>query len=253
MTISTLAAKSRYAGDGTTVSFPTGFKFLDDAHVRVVLQAANGSERIWTEGSEYSLSGAGAPGGGSVEVITSPVDHTPAPGETLVVKLAVPARQETSLPLGGAFPSTAVEGMADLAALRDQQIEEALSRAPKFKETTALADVAFPEPEAGKPVGWNGAGDALMNLDAIGRWQGDWETGIDYLALDIVRDSTTKNIYVCAVAHTSGGFVTDVAAGKWAEAIDVADVEAAKTAAEAAQAAAEGAQAAAETAGAAAA
>src|SRR3546814_13544519 len=102
MTISTLAAKSRYAGDGTTVSFPTGFKFLDDAHVRVVLQAANGSERIWTEGSEYSLSGAGAPGGGSVEVITSPVDHTPAPGETLVVKLAVPERQETSLPLCGA-------------------------------------------------------------------------------------------------------------------------------------------------------
>src|SRR3546814_9973325 len=124
----------------TTVSFPTGFKLLDDAHVRVVLQAANGRGRSWTEGSEYSRSGAGAPGGGSVEVITSPVDHTPAPGETLVVKLAVPARQETSLPLGGAFPSTAVEGMADLAALRDQQIGEALSRAPKFKETTALAD-----------------------------------------------------------------------------------------------------------------
>src|SRR3546814_20125644 len=82
MTISTLAAKSRYAGDGTTVSFPTGFKFLDDAHVRVVLQAANGSERIWTEGSEYSPSGAGAPGGGSVEVLPSPVDHTPATGRS---------------------------------------------------------------------------------------------------------------------------------------------------------------------------
>src|SRR3546814_18827708 len=105
MTISTLAAKSRYAGDGTTVSFPTGFKFLDDAHVRVVLQAANGSERIWTEGSEYSLSGAGAPGGGSVEVNTSPAHHTTAPDETMAVKLAVPVRQENSLPLGGAFPS----------------------------------------------------------------------------------------------------------------------------------------------------
>src|SRR3546814_11558956 len=55
-----------------------------------------------------------------------------------------------------------------------------------------------------------------MNLDAIGRWQGDWETGIDYLALDIVRDSTTKNIYVCAVAPTSGGLVTDVARREWA-------------------------------------
>src|SRR3546814_20217650 len=98
MTISTLAAKSRYAGDGTTVSFPTGFKFLDDAHVRVVLQAANGSERICTEGSEYSLSGAGAPGGGSVEVITRPVDNPPTPGEPLVVQLPVPPPQGTPFP-----------------------------------------------------------------------------------------------------------------------------------------------------------
>src|SRR3546814_20546496 len=133
MTISTLAAKSRYAGDATTVSFPTGFKFLDDAHVRVVLQAANGRERIWTEGSEYSMSGAGAPGGGSVEVITSTVDHTPAPGETLVEKLAVPESQETSVPLGGAFQSTAVGGMAHLGALREQQSAEARSRAPQSK------------------------------------------------------------------------------------------------------------------------
>jgi hypothetical protein len=95
--------------------------------VRVLLRGADGSETLWSEGSEYSLSGAGAPGGGTVEVITSPTDHTPAAGETLVVKLAVPPRQETSLPLGGAFPSTAVEGMADLAVLRDQQIEEALT------------------------------------------------------------------------------------------------------------------------------
>jgi hypothetical protein len=248
MTISTTTAKSRYAGDGSTTSFPTGFKFLANEHVRVILQRADGGETVWTEGSEYSLAGAGAPGGGTVEVSTDPVDRTPAAGETLVVKLAVPARQETSLPLGGAFPSTAVEAMADLAALRDQQIGEALSRTPKFKETSVLADVAFPEPEAGKPVGWNAAGDALVNLQAIGRWQGDWQTATDYVALDMVRDPTTKNIYVCDVAHTSGTFATDLAGGRWAEAIDVEAVETAKVAAETAQATAEAAQAAAETA-----
>ncbi|MEO3429748.1 hypothetical protein AAFN88_12860 [Pelagibius sp. CAU 1746] len=161
MTISTTTAKSRYAGDGTTTSFPTGFKFLDNDHVRVVLRSAVGGETLWTEGSEYALSGAGAPGGGTVTVNTSPTDYTPAAGETLVVKLAVPARQETSLPLGGAFPSTAVEGMADLAALRDQQVEESLSRALKFKESTALADVEFPEPEAGKILGVKPSGTEL--------------------------------------------------------------------------------------------
>lgn len=163
MTIATTTAKSRYAGDGGTTSFPTGFKFLDNDHVRVILLQSDGSESLWTEGSEYSLSGAGAPGGGTVTVSTSPSDFTPQSGEILVVKLAIPAEQQTALPLGGAFPSTAVEGMADLAALRDQQIEEALSRAPKFRETTALADVEFPEPEAGKVARWNATGDALEN------------------------------------------------------------------------------------------
>jgi len=161
MTISATTAKSRYAGDGATTSFPTGFKFIDNDHVKVILSAADGSETVWTEGTEYSLTGAGAPGGGTVAANTSPTDHTPAEGETLVIKLAVPARQETSLPLGGAFPSTAVEGMADLAALRDQQVEEALSRAVKFKETTALSDLEFPEPEAGKILGVKASGDEL--------------------------------------------------------------------------------------------
>ena len=165
MTIATTSAKSRYSGDGSTINFPTGFKFIDNAHVRVVLLAVNGSESLWTEGTEYSLSGAGAPGGGTVTVATSPADYTPQNGETLVIKLAIPPNQQTSLPLGGAFPSTAVEGMADLAALRDQQLEEALSRALKFKETTALADVAMPEPAASKILAWNSGGTALENID----------------------------------------------------------------------------------------
>ncbi|MGF1631973.1 MAG: hypothetical protein ACFCUT_21055 [Kiloniellaceae bacterium] len=246
MTISTTTAKSRYAGDGTTTNFPTGFKFVDSDHVRVLLRGGDGSETLWIEGSEYELSGAGEPGGGTVTVHTSPIDHTPATGEILVVKLAVPPRQETSLPLGGAFPSTAVEGMADLAALRDQQIGEALSRAVKFKETTALADVSFPEPSAGKPIAWNATGDGLENRARIGSWQGDWTTAKAYEALDIVRVVPGNNIYVCEVAHISTSFSSDLALNNWSLAIDVADVDQAVSEAAAAQAAAQAAQVAAE-------
>src|SRR3546814_8658175 len=75
MTISTTTAKSRYAGDGSTTAFPTGFKFLANDQVRVLLCSADGSETLWIEGSEYSLSGAGAPGGGTVAVSTGPTDQ----------------------------------------------------------------------------------------------------------------------------------------------------------------------------------
>src|SRR3546814_4559338 len=110
-------------------------------------------------------------------------------------------------------------GVGAMAALRDQQMEEALSRAVKLKGTTALADVEYPEPEAGKPVGWNADGDRLVNLQAIGRWRGDWQSATGYVALDVVRGAVDKNIYVCELAHTSGSFATDLAAGEWRLAI----------------------------------
>ncbi len=144
MTIATTMAKSRYAGDDSTTAFPTEFKFLNDDHVRVVLRAADGTETLWFKDTNYTISGAGDPGGGTVTATVAP-----ATGETLVIRPSIPSVQETALPLGGAFSSTAVETMSDLTTLRDQQIEEALSRAVKFKETTALADIEFPEAEAG--------------------------------------------------------------------------------------------------------
>src|SRR3546814_6042609 len=57
---------------------------------------------------------------------------------------------------------------------------------------------------AGKPVGWNADGDRLVNLQAIGRWRGDWQSATGYVALDVVRGAVDKNIYVCELVHTSG-------------------------------------------------
>lgn len=43
--------------------------------------------------------------------------------------------------------------------------------------------------------------------------EGPWLTTTAYVVGDVVMEST--NTYVCAVAHTSGTFATDLAAGKW--------------------------------------
>lgn len=45
-------------------------------------------------------------------------------------------------------------------------------------------------------------------------WIGDWETGYDYVANNVVQES--GNTYICITDHTSGTFATDLAAGKWA-------------------------------------
>ena len=105
MTIATTTAKSRYAGDGVTAEFPTGFKFFDNTQVRVILRDATGQESQLTEGSHYDLAGAGAEAGGTVSLHTSPQDYRPQEGEVLVILLAIAPRRS-------AMRSTAVEGKA---------------------------------------------------------------------------------------------------------------------------------------------
>lgn len=65
--------------------------------------------------------------------------------------------------------------------------------------------------------------------------EGDWVTATAYSVYDVVVES--DNTYVCAVAHTSGTFATDLAAGNWIliATFDIADgaVTTAKLAADA--------------------
>ena len=54
---------------------------------------------------------------------------------------------------------------------------------------------------------------ALMGGDWTVR--GNWVTSTSYAVKDLIRAPSTFGGYVCAVAHTSGVFATDLAAGKW--------------------------------------
>lgn len=137
MTLATTLAVKRYAGDGTTTAFPTVFTFLENSHVQVVHRTADGLESAWLENTHYSLSGAGSDAGGTLTVITSPDDYTPALGETIVLQRVVPLTQETDYPEGGAFPAATHEGALDLSAMRDQQISEDVLRALRIPVSDA--------------------------------------------------------------------------------------------------------------------
>lgn len=44
-------------------------------------------------------------------------------------------------------------------------------------------------------------------------WKGEWETSTVYAVRDLVQHEGSA--YICAIAHTSGTFATDLSAGKW--------------------------------------
>lgn len=59
--------------------------------------------------------------------------------------------------------------------------------------------------------------DVLALIGANADWtvRGDWATGQDYAKYDIVKQGSPARSWLCMVAHTSGTFSTDEAAGKW--------------------------------------
>ena len=135
MTLSTEAFKVSYNGDGAQTAFAVTFPFFQNAHVEAILRDAAGTETVWEQGIDYTLSG----GEGAAGTLTATV--APATGEVLVIRRDVPLTQETDYPEGGPFPSASHEDALDFARMVDQQQQEQLDRAFKVPASDPVTSV----------------------------------------------------------------------------------------------------------------
>lgn len=73
MTVSSDLARVQYTGNGTSKVFSTGFAFLSNLDVKVILtENATGVETVWVENAQYTLSGAGTEVSGTLVAMTAP-------------------------------------------------------------------------------------------------------------------------------------------------------------------------------------
>ncbi len=140
MTLSTATNRVQYNGDGTTVAFAISFKFWDDDDPQATLADSSGVETVWTRGTQYTVSG-GNGATGTLTVVTAPTDYTPAVGETLTIKSNLANTQPTSLPAGGALPSSTLEQQLDQTIRQIQQLSETIGRAITLKISSTETDV----------------------------------------------------------------------------------------------------------------
>ena len=157
MTVSSAQNKVSYAGDGSTTVFSVPFLFQANADITAILRDGQGAETTWVEGTDYTLTGAGNPSGGTLTATTAP-----ATGEKLTIKRVVPLTQGTDYPEGGQFPAQSHEDALDRGTMADQQLQEQIDRTVKLKATSALSNIDFPEPGADKGFKWNAGGTALQ-------------------------------------------------------------------------------------------
>ena len=248
MTVSSTTSKVSYSGNGSTVAFTVTFYFLASSDIKVLVRSANGTEVVKTLGTDYTVTGAGDPAGGTVTFGTAP-----ASGQTVVLARSVPLTQVTDYTPNDPFPAETHERALDKLTQVTQQINEAVDRSIKLSLSNTMTSTEFTvdaAERANKVFGFDAAGELVVSQE-LGTYRGNWTSGTAYKQRDIIKDTSNANIYICITAHTASGsqpISSNADVAKWALIVDAASAAAAQAAAEAAQAAAETAQAAAETA-----
>ena len=161
MTVQTETSRSGpYAGAGTTGPFTVGFRFLANAHLRVIRTTSAGIDSTLTLNTDYTVTGAG----GSTGAVT--LTSALASGEKLTIVRDVPFTQNADYVPGDAFPAESHEDALDLLTMQTQQLAEAQGRALTLPVTVSGASTELPFPSGLKVFGWNAAGTAIENLDA---------------------------------------------------------------------------------------
>jgi len=130
MTIATEPAPLSYNGDDSTVTFAITWQYFAKADVVVTHRGTTGTETTWVLDTDYTLTAAKVSTGGTLTATTAP-----ATNETLVIELEPANTQDSSIPLGGPFPSTVVEEELDVAAQRDAKIEARVDRSIRVPKT----------------------------------------------------------------------------------------------------------------------
>jgi hypothetical protein len=159
ITISDVEPRVQYTATAGQTSFTVGFEFFNNADLKVF----NGITLLTfsaspADATEYSVSGAGQTGGGSITL--------GAPGATLndiiTISRDVAIERVTDFPTSGAFQIGSLNTELDKIIAMCQQLERDLKFSPRAAATTANTfDITFPNLVANKVLNVNSAGNGL--------------------------------------------------------------------------------------------
>jgi hypothetical protein len=175
MTISNETVKQTFAGNDSTTTFAIPFDFEGTDEIKVYLENSGGTITLLTEGAAdgYDLTGNPV---ANVEMKTAP-----ATGETLLITRVNNRQQELDLVNAGSYSAQSVEDQFDRTTRQIQEMDEELTRTPKFKRTSTQTDITFPEPVADGLVKWNSDANALESLQLAAE---------DAVAVTLINDQT---------------------------------------------------------------
>ena len=231
MTVTSTNQKVSFSGNGSTTVFAYNFKIFAQTDLLVILRSATGTETTQQLTSKYTVSGVGATSGGNVTMGTAPPS-----GTTLVIQRVQPQLQGLDLVPNDPFPAQSMEDALDKLVFNVQSLNEEVGRAIKASTTNTIGDTEFTisaTDRANKLFSFDSSGN-LSIAQELGTYRGNWAASTAYAVRDLVKDTSTGNIFIVITAHTSSGsqpITTNTDAAKWALIVDAASATTSKNAA----------------------
>lgn len=162
MTVTTNDRRLTYPGNGVSTVFPGPRIFDADDLAVYEVDDATGTASLKVSPTYYTVTGITLPQ--STVTLVAPL----AAGTTLLLLRTVPYLQSTRFRNQGSFFPELHEDEFDRAAMRDQQLVDALERSVRFSDTyIGGASAVFPSPESLAYIRFNLAADALEAATAV--------------------------------------------------------------------------------------
>ena len=227
MTINSTTRKTNnLVGNGNTNTYPFAFKVFADSEILVKkLEVSTSIETTLTLGAsnDYIVtlnSDQNGNPGGSITLKSGGNNFNLPNGFQIVITSAVQSLQGTDLTNQGGFYPEVINDALDKAAILHQQQQDELDRSIKFSLTNTIGSLEITEnanARKNKVLSFDNAGEFSV-LQELGTYRGDWAASTAYVARDLVKDTTTNNIFMCNTAHTSSGsepLTTNTNAANW--------------------------------------
>ena len=231
MTISTTTIKNSYNGNASTSAFNYTFKISAESEMQVIIRSSAGSETIKSLSTHYTISNVGNAGGGAVTFESA---HIPASGETVILRRATPQTQAMDLIDNDPMSANTIETAHDKSIAISQELQEQVNRSLKISRTNTMTSTEFAVDatnRANKVLAFDSAGEIAVTQE-LGTFKGNWAASTAYAVRDIVKDTSTNNIFIALTAHTSSGsqpLTTNTDSAKWSLIVDAAASTTAQT------------------------
>ena len=155
---------------------------------------------------------------------------------TLLIRRNTSKTQTSDYVENDPMSSNTIESNFDKLQLQVQEVQEELDRAIKLSRTNTMTSTEFTvgaTDRASKILAFDSSGEISVTQE-LGTVKGNWGASTTYAIRDIVKDTSTNNIFIALTAHTSSGsqpLTTNTDSAKWSLLVDAASATTSATAA----------------------